>query len=149
MKKTIKGLLVLMLMSVVLLGMTGCDKDSSSKNKDKDKESSSDKLVATRYEEDSYFGNYEETVEVSFKNDKADKIVMTMEFEDEESATTIAGYYKMAESSMKGIEIKSEGKKLILTMDAKTYAEESDIDEDELTRDNFKTELEEAGYTIK
>lgn len=146
MKKTIKGLLVLILMSVVLLGMTGCESETSKKKKDEDK---SDKLVASRYEEDSYFGNYEETVEVSFKNDKADKIVMTMEFEDEESASTIAGYYEMAKSSMEGIDVESEGKKIILSMDAKTYAEESDIDEDELSRENFKAELEEAGYTIK
>ena len=38
-----------------------------------------------------YFGAYDEKIEVTFKKDKVDKIVWTMEFKDEETAVA-AGY---------------------------------------------------------
>ncbi|MBR2786780.1 MAG: hypothetical protein IKD76_04735 [Clostridia bacterium] len=136
MKKTIKTSVLFIFMAIMLVALTGCG---------------GNKLVATKSTsaDDSLAGACEEKIEITFKNDKADKIVWTMEFEDENNASTIVGLYKLASSELSGMDIKQDGKKVVLTMDAKAFAETSDIKEDELSKDSIKKSLEDAGYTVK
>ena len=128
MKKAIKISAILAIIAMLMLALTGCGKDES-----KNKSSNNDNLVATKSGEDSFFGKYEETVEISFKDNKADKIVMTRELEDEEKAESIS----------------SDGKKIIITLEPKTFAEQESLNDEDLSRDSLKKELEEDGYEIK
>ena len=48
-----------------------------------------------------------------------------------------------------GIEIKQDGKKVIMTMDAKTYAEQQGASDEEMTKEALRKVLEEEGYTVK
>ena len=136
MKKLVKGSLLLMVVAMILMALTGCGKN---------------KLVATKSNDSasSLLGSYEEKIEVTFKNDKADKIVWTMEFEDESKAKSAAGLYQMASSEIEGLEVKQDGKKVVLNMSVKAFADTADMKDEDLSRDAFKKALEEQGYTVK
>ena len=137
MKRTAKSVLLVMLLAVVLFALTGC---------------MGNKLVATKTTEDSFFGKYEETVEIKFKKDKADTITMTMEFEEEEKAKSVAALFDLADSEeLEGMEVEQKGKKVIMTMDAKAFSEQQGIDDndDSLSKDSLKKSLEEDGYKVK
>ena len=136
MKKAIKSSLIFMVLAIILLSLTGCG---------------GNKLVATKTTsgDDSLFGSYTEKIEVSFKKDKADKIVWTMEFDDEKTANSMVGMFKLAQSELEGLEIKQDGKKVVLTMGSKAFSKQSDLKEEDLSRENIKKSLEEEGYTVK
>ena len=136
MKKTLKISALLMVVAIMLLALTGCGKN---------------KIVATKSTsgENSMFGAYDEKIEVTFKKDKVDKIVWTMEFKDEETAESMSGLYQMASSELKDLEIKQDGKKVVLTMGAESFASQSDLKDEDLSRDKIIKELEEQGYTVK
>ena len=133
MKKAIKISAILAIIVMLMLALTGCGKDES-----KNKSSNNDNLVATKSGEDSFFGKYEETVEISFKDNKADKIVMTRELEE-----------YLDESEMEGMKVERDGKKIIITLEPKTFAEQESLNDEDLSRDSLKKELEEDGYEIK
>lgn len=127
------------------------DEKSSSKSIISSKSSSSDKLVATMdASEDSYFGKYTETLEVSFKNGKASEIAIYMEFEDDEMAETVASLYKLADVDG-GMKVEVEDGALKITMDPEVFAEQQgiDLDDDSLSRDAIEASLKESGFTIK
>ena len=42
-----------------------------------------------------------------------------------------------------------DGNKLIITMDAKAYAESEDVSDEDLSRKSLKEELEDDGYKVK
>lgn len=138
MKKTIKSSALLLVIAMILFTLTGC---------------MGNKLVATKSNEDSMFGKYEEKVEISFKNDKADKITITTEYEEEEKAESAASLYKLAinsgEEELKGLEVEQKGKKVILKMDAKAFSSQEGMKDEDLTKDNIKKALEEDGYKVK
>ena len=139
MKKTLKGLVLLVLMGLIVISLTGCG---------------SDKLVATKTSEDDTMGKYEETITVTFKKDKVETIKMEMEFEKEEIAQTMSGLFSlgmqsMDESETKGFEVKQDGKKLVISMDAAAYAESEGVSDEEMTKESLKKSLEESGYTVK
>ena len=145
MKKAIKISAILVIIAMLMLALTGCGKDES-----KNKSSNNDNLVATKSGEDSFFGKYEETVEISFKDNKADKIVMTRELEDEEKAESISSVFEyLDESEMEGMKVERDGKKIIITLEPKTFAEQESLNDEDLSRDSLKKELEEDGYEIK
>ncbi len=145
MKKAIKISAILAIIAMLMLALTGCGKDES-----KNKSSNNDNLVATKSGEDSFFGKYEETVEISFKDNKADKIVMTRELEDEEKAESISSVFEyLDESEMEGMKVERDGKKIIITLEPKTFAEQESLNDEDLSRDSLKKELEEDGYEIK
>lgn len=127
MKKTIKSSLLLIVMGVILFALTGC---------------ANSKLVATKSHEESGM-KYEEEIEISFKNKLANKIKMTMEFEDESTAKLLAEYLKDEEG------FKQDGKKIIYEMDVEKYAKQEGVEKKELTRDYLKKELEKDGYKVK
>ena len=134
MKKTAKSILLVMVMAVLLLALTGCGENK--------------KLVATKDGEDNFFGKYKETIEITFKDKKADKIVMTRELEDEETVETVKGVlpYLNDEEGMK-FEVKDN--KVIITFDPQAYAEDEGLSVNELTKEAFEKELKDNGYTIK
>lgn len=144
MKKTAKSILIVMFIATMVFALTGC---GSKKDK---KEENKDTLVATKTESDTYFGEYKQIVEVTFKEDKADTVVMTMEFDKEDTAKGIASIFALAQNEdMQGIETRQEGTKFIMTMNAATYAQQENIDADKLTRDALKQSFTENGFEVK
>lgn len=139
MKKTLKSLGILLILGMMLVLLTGCG---------------SNKLVATKTTEDDMMGNYKEEIVMTFKNDKVETIEMSMEFDDEETAQGMYALYNMGlsmseDESTQGMEVKQDGKKLVITMDAKAYAESEGASDEEMTKDAMKKALEEDGYTVK
>lgn len=134
MKKATKSILLFMVMAVLLLALTGCGENK--------------KIVATKDGEDDFFGKYKETIEITFKNKKADKIVMTRDLESEEVAKSIEkiiGYLNTDE----GIKFEVDGKKVTITYKPEAYAKEEKLEDKDLTRESLVKELKDAGYDVK
>lgn len=136
MKKTAKSIVLALVMGLLLIALTGCG---------------ANKLVATKTSDDEFMGKYEEKIEISFKDDKADQIVWTMEFEDEDKAESVASIFKLASNSDEDtkIDVEQKGKKVTLKMDAKSFASEEDMDDNSLSKEEMKKSLEDEGYTVK
>lgn len=136
MKKTAKSIVLALVMGLLLMALTGCG---------------ANKLVATKSSDDEFMGKYEEKIEISFKDDKADQIVWTMEFEDEDKAESVASIFKLANNSDEDtkIDVEQKGKKVTLKMDAKSFASEEDMDDNSLSKEEMKKSLEDEGYTVK
>ena len=134
MKKTLKSLLLVSFMLVILLALTGCG----------------DKLVATRETEEMGM-KMEEKIEVSFKDDKVNKVKMTYTFDSKEQAESMKSLFTLG-MSMSGettnLDIKQSGKKLTIEADAEAYAELAGEDVD-ISKDELREQLEEEGYTVK
>ena len=134
MKKTLKALLLVAFMLVTLLALTGCG----------------DKLVATRETEEMGMKT-EEEIEVSFKDDKVNKVKMTYNFDSKEQAEAMKSLFTLG-MSMNGettnLDIKQKGKKLTIEADAEAYAELAGEDVD-ISKDELREQLEEEGYTVK
>ena len=116
-------------------------------------EKSTDKvLVATKKASDSTFGEYNQTLQITFEDDKASKIDVILELKDDSMIKTYATALQSASKSnsqFDGVTISTQDNKLIMSMEASKFLSEEDIDTDSLTRDAVKTALEEDGYTIK
>lgn len=145
MKKTIKNIVLIVIMGLVLILLSGCGKN---------------KLVATKTTSDEKLGNYTEETVITFKDDKINGVESTMEFEKEESAESMYSVYNMifsmSEEEIEGMEIKKDGNKLIMTIDAKlyeqtakAYAQTEGASEEEITKESLKATLEQQGYTVK
>lgn len=138
MKKVAKSVALILVMGMVLVLLAGCG---------------SNKLVATKTTEDEMMGNYKEEVVMTFKKDKVTNIEMSMEFDKEETAAAMYSMFNMGLSmsgeNMEGMEAKQDGKKFIITMDAKAYAESEGVSDEEMTKDAMKAALEADGYTVK
>ena len=145
MRKTIKSVLAIALMAVMVFSLAGCGK------KEDKKEADNNKLVAVKEvtADESAMGETKEIIEVTFKDDKADTVVMKMEFADESTPSTYAGLYA-ASGESNGMTVTAEGNCLVMTMNATSYLEENGAAAgQELTRDALKQELENEGYTIQ
>lgn len=135
MKKTLKGVFLFVVMAVMLLAMTGCGENN--------------KLVATKEGEESGFGKYKETIEVTFKDKKADQITMTRELEDQDKADSISKALEyLGADAFNGMDVKVDGKKVIMTLNAKDFLGD-DVKDEDLSRDSIKKELEDDGYKVK
>lgn len=139
MKKTLRALVLALVMGLIVISLTGCG---------------SDKLVMTKETQDETLGNSKEEVIITFKEGKADTIKTITEFDNEEMAKGMYGLISLgmsmdAEGKLEGMEAKQEGKKLIVTINAKTYAESIELTEEEMTKEVMKKTLEEDGYTVK
>ena len=144
MKKTAKSVLLVMLMAVLVFALTGC------KNDKKKEEVKKDTIVGTREQNDDYFGTYTEEIEIEFKEDKAETITMSMIFDSEETAKSLAAIFALASTETTGkMETKQEGNKFMMVMNAAAYAEQEGIESEQLYKEYLKTSLENEGYTIK
>ncbi len=134
MKKTLKALLLVAFMLVTLLALTGCG----------------DKLVATRETEEMGV-KMEEEIEVSFKDDKVNKVKMTYTFDSKEQAEAMKSLLSLGMSMNEetaNFDIKQSGKKIIMEADAKAYAEMAGDDVD-ISKDELREQFEDQGYTVK
>lgn len=134
MKKTLKIMLVVAFLSIALFALTGCG----------------NKLVATRESEEMGM-KMKEKVEISFKNDKVNKVKMTYTFDDKDTAESMKSLFSLGftmSGSSDGVKIKQSGKKVIIKLDGEAYADMESEYED-LSKDELKEELEEDGYTVK
>ena len=129
MKKSIKIVALLAVIVMMLAVLAGCG----------------NKLVATKTTEDPDAGKIEEKIEITFKNDKAQKVKMTYTFEKEETAEELAAMYELFGSGS-GINVESKGKKVIITMDADDF---DGSDESAMTKEEVKAYYEEQGYKVK
>lgn len=139
MKKTLKALALALVMGLIVISLAGCG---------------SDKLVATKTTEDEMMGNYKEEITMTFKDDKVETIEMSMEFDDEETAQGMYGLLSLGmsmseDSELEGMEVKQDGKKIIMIMDAAAYAASEGVSDEEMTKEAMKASLEESGYTVK
>ena len=134
MKKTLKALLLVAFMLVTLLALTGCG----------------DKLVATRETEEMGV-KMEEEIEVSFKDDKVNKVKMTYTFDSKEQAEAMKSLLSLGMSMNEetaNFDIKQSGKKIIMEADAKAYAEMAGDDVD-ISKDELREQFDDQGYTVK
>lgn len=139
MKKTLKAAILAVVMGLIIISLTACG---------------SNKLIATKTTEDETMGNYKEEITMTFKDDKVETIEMSMEFDDEETAEAMYSLYSFGmsmseEEAPEGMQVKREGKKFIMTMDATAYAEFEGVSDEEMTKEALKAELEADGYTVK
>lgn len=146
MKKTIKIILLCTFITGLLIILVGCGKND-------EKEIEEDKIVATKQtKDDKLLGDYNEIVEITFKDSIADKIKLTMELSSEEIATSVEQIYSSLSGEKKeGLTVKAEGKNLLMQMDASTYVEQEGIEENSnlLSKESLIESLEEDGYVIK
>lgn len=139
MKKTLKGLALALVMGLIVISLTGCG---------------SDKLVATKTTQDEMMGNYKEEAVITFKNDKVETIEISMEFDNEEMTQGMYGLLSLGmsmdtEGELEGLKIEQKGKKIIMKMDAETYAKSEGVSDEEMTKEALKEALEKDGYTVK
>ncbi|MBR3721108.1 MAG: hypothetical protein IKN09_05190 [Clostridia bacterium] len=144
MKKTAKSLLIVMIMAMVLATLTGC----GDKKSDKEKKSDSNTLVATKTLNDSTLGTYKETVEISFENDKAKKVTITMDFEEEKDAESAEAMLKYVAQVSENISFERNGKAIVATMGTEEFIGQENLDDEDLSKDSLRKELEDDGYTI-
>lgn len=129
MNKVKKGLLFLAIISFALITLTGCG------NK---------KLIATKTTTVSGM-SYDERIEVTFKGNNADKVVWELTFSEEELAKSYVSYFK----SMYDIDIKQDGKKVVMTLDSDSFAKIAGDDNFDASYKQMKEDFESEGYTIE
>ena len=139
MKKAVKSAALLVVMAMLVAVLAGCG---------------SDKLVATKSTQDETMGSYTEEITITFKDNKASSVEMAMVFDNEETANTMYSLYNLGMSmsedeEAQGMDVKLDGKKLVITADAATFLGDESVSDEELTKDAIKAELEADGYTVK
>ncbi len=139
MKNILKSMSLVLVICLILVSLTGCG---------------SNKLVATKTTEDDMMGNYKEKIIMKFKNDKVTNIEMNMEFDKEETASSMYAIFNLGtslseEATLEGIEVKQDGKKLVVKMDANAYSKLKNVADENMTKDALKAALAEDGYTVK
>ncbi len=131
MKKTAKSSLFAMFMFIILLSLTGCGGDKLVGKMDKD--------------------GIKSSIEITFKDNKADKMKLTVEADsNDEAKDAVKSFKKMYEKA----DVKQSGKKVIITMDTvefiNTIGEASTkINNEDLTKEKMTEILKKAGYEIK
>ena len=138
MKKTLKALVLALVIGLVVISLTGCG---------------GNKLVATKTVEDEMQGNYKERVEITFKKDKVEAMEMTMEYDKEETAQAMYGILSfglsMSENGeLEGMKFKQDGKKIIMNLDASAYEKLKGTSAD-MSKAEFKEALKKDGYKVK
>ncbi|MBQ2917343.1 MAG: hypothetical protein IJE59_04155 [Clostridia bacterium] len=139
MKKTLKALVLALVIGLIVISLTGCG---------------GNKLVATKTTEDEMMGNCKEEITVTFKNDKVETVKMVMEFDDEETAQGMYGLLSLGMSmsedgELNGMEFEQDGKKITMTMTAEAYAASEEVSDEDMTKEAIKAALEEDGYEVK
>ncbi|MBQ3408675.1 MAG: hypothetical protein IJH12_05700 [Clostridia bacterium] len=139
MKKLLKNVLLVMLLSTMCITLVGCGKD-------KKENLNESKLIAVK---EYSAGNYKQTTEITFKNDMAEEITITMECGDNSTAEAMKELFS-SEDSLKDAEIRVEANKLIIKTTAKDFFTEEGIDysDDKLSKDSIRKMFEDNDYTI-
>ena len=140
MKKSLRNILLVLLIMATFIGLTGCKKDS-------------EKITATMTK---YYDNNEEvlnTIEITFTKNTADKFKMTFEFKNEESAKEHLRIYETLglDINNEDLKITRNGKIVVYDMSVNYFSEMMNHNEKDisLTKESITEWLKEAGYTIK
>ena len=150
MKKVAKSFLFVMMMIIMVCALTGCGDEKNNKKSDSSdsKKISSDVLIATKSEEGSAMGTYNETIEITFKDGKANSVTETMEFEDEKTAEYVGSLMQITANSLDGMEFSQEGMKITIKMNPETFISGLGV-EDDLSREAIEKNLENNGFKIE
>lgn len=138
--KKIKNILLILLILTAFIGLTGCTQKS-------------DKITATMTK---YYDNNEKvlsTIEITFKKNIANKFIMTIEFEKEESAKEHLKIYETLglDINNEDLKINRNGKIVVYDMSANYFSEMMNHNEKNvsLTKESITEWLKNSGYTIK
>ncbi len=129
MKKIAKSSVFAMIMLVILMSLTGCG---------------GDKLVG-KMEQD----GVKSTIEISFKDDKAEKMKLTFECKTKDEAKEGAEFFK---EQYKDAEVKQSGKKITINMEAVDFINSNSmfkVKKDDLTKEKMTELLEKMNYEVK
>ena len=144
MKKIIKYFIVTVLLTMMVFVFAGC----SEKKVENNKSTNEEKLVAIKTIQSDIVGEYESRFEFVFENEKLIKVTNISELKTENEAEVfMAAVNASKNETIKGIEYEQDGNKVIMKMDADTYASMSNTKT--LTKDAIKKDMEKRGYTVK
>ena len=135
MKKIVKGTTFFAVMFLLLISLTACGED---------------KLTLTRVDD-----NVKMTVELKFKNDKVVESKTTYQYDSEESAKEGKEKFEnlFSVTTMKDVEVKQDGKNVVITIDGKKFAEQYGFDyekdSDSLKKEELRRMFQESGYKVK
>ncbi len=143
MKKVLKGIIIAMILTAVCVSFAGCN----GKGNDSKKSGNDDKIVASKHFD---AGNYDEKMEVYFKDGKASKFIIIMEFAEETNATAIKGSLENR-SDMKDAKIEIDGSKVTIEMTAEQFFSEEglELDDEKASKDGIKELFKENDFTIE
>ena len=149
MKKTVKSIFMVLMMTILVFSLAGCGKNDSKEQNEK-----ADTLVATKEAKDTTFGNYKETVELTFDNGKANKATIKMDFDEEENAKSAEEMLKYMASLTEKISVERAEKRVVVTMEPQEFLglDEEDSEESKenaISKESLQKELEEQGYEIQ
>ncbi len=144
MKKISKYFIVTVLLTMMVFVFAGC----SEKKVENNKSTNEEKLVAIKTIQSDIVGEYESRFEFVFENEKLIKVTNISELKTENEAEVfMAAVNASKNETIKGIEYEQDGNKVIMKMDADTYASMSNTKT--LTKDAIKKDMEKRGYTVK
>ena len=127
MKKSIKIIGALSIIVLMVVVLTGCRNNT---------------LTATKEHSDMGL-EFTETLEITFRGNVIDKIIATLDFEDEDTAISWYEIMSIMQED-EDEELTRSGTSVTMSLNP----EDLNFDED-TTRDEVKEELERQGYTIK
>ncbi len=130
MKKLSKITLYFLMIILIAVFLSGCE---------------SKKLVGTKTNKDETVGEYEEIIEVTFKNKVADEVTVIYKFETEEDANNVFNLYKLF--IHEEMHLNSEEKSVTVKTNADSYfKKEKNLGK---SRKEIKSYLEGQGYNTK
>ncbi len=144
--KKIKSIVCILMMFMMVCTLTGCGDDK--KDSKDSKKTSEDVLIATKSDNTSGLGDYKETIEITFKDGKADSVKEMMEFGDESTAKYAGSIMQMTASSLEGMNVEQEGNVITVKMEAETFLNGLGDNED-LSREAIEKNLQNSGFTIE
>lgn len=138
MKKVLKMMTIVALMVVTCVTLAGCGDEGGKSSKSKD-----GRVIATKQNESA---GYNERMEVSFKDGKADEMKYTFEFKDETMAKQVKNYLDFGENA----KVDVDGNKITVTMNVTDFMKEQGIDteEDKTSKEDMRKIFEDGGYTV-
>ena len=155
MRKLLKLFSVLFIMLGVIFTLAGCGDDKSSSSKEKNSSNAKNEVVNVSKEKvlrGEYIRGdvgYTSEMEMTFsENDRLTKLVLIYDCATEEDAQR---FYKDSQKDIEGTttEMKIDGKKVTITMDAEDYMKMSGLTEDKLNEGTMRQVANGMGYDMK
>lgn len=135
MKKTIKQILLMGVLLILVFGLAGCG----------------NKMVATKtVDENGIKANIR--YEILFKKDKVNSIKMSTEYETKEAADAAFKSLQLVNTLAQNneedkLDISQDGNKVIIILTGEQF--EALSDEEEMTKKEIKTNLEQEGFKVR
>lgn len=106
-------------------------------------------ITGKKKSSDTTLGDYTEIISVGFAGNNVVSFSVAMEFDTEEKAKQIYSAYSAASNKIENLTVSVEGKKFVMSMDAKTFFTQYNISESNASKDSLKSTLESKGYTVE